>query len=189
MVITILCEPRTGSTNLLNWFELHDNYSIVFEPFNTPVSRKTKSSKSIIFNNIKDIKSWQFNTDNIVIKEIAYPGINYEYFLENSDKVIVLFRENYEEQNKSFLMGSATQNFFNHYSYDKSMIKHETSPYLELSKTEIKKYFDSDYFLISYEDLYYRGKINQLINYIGNSDLNNSTFPFGSKYVKEKTII
>jgi hypothetical protein len=189
MVITILCEPRTGSTNLLNWFGLHNNYSIAFEPLNTPICCKTKSSKSIIFNNMKDMTQWQYNTDNIVIKEIAHPKHNYEHFLKNSDKIIVLFRENYEEQNKSFLMGCATQNFFNHYSYDKHLIKEETSSYLELTKTEIKKYFDSDYFLISYEDLYYRGKINELINYIGNSDLNYSTFPYGSKYVKEKTII
>lgn len=189
MVITILCEPRTGSTNLLNWFGSHDNYSHVFEPLNNPSERKIKSDKNIIFNNIKDIKLWQYKTENIVIKEIVHPNIDYEYFLKNSDRVIVLFRENYEEQTKSFLMSFVTQNFFNHYSYDKSMIKDKTSIYLELTKTEIKKYFDSGYFLISYEDLYYRGKINQLIDYIGNSDLNNSTFPYGSKYVKNKTII
>lgn len=189
MVITILCEPRTGSTNLLNWFGSHDNYSFVFEPFNNPICCKTKSSKNIIFNNKKDITLWQYNTDNIVIKEIAHSRINYEYFLKNSDKVIVLFRENYEEQTKSFLMSSATQNFFNPYSYDKDMIKDETSVYLENTKNEIKKYFNSEYFLTSYEDLYYNGKIKQVIDYIGTNDLNQDTFPYGTKYRKEKTII
>lgn len=189
MVITILCEPRTGSTNLLNWFGSHINYSHAFEPFNNPIYCKTKSSKSIIFNNIKDITLWQYDTDNIVIKEIAYPGINYEYFIKNSDKVIILYRESHKEQTESFLMSSTTQNFFNHYSYDKSMIDQSFSPYLNAIKAEIKKYFNSNYFLISYEDLYYNGKIKELINYIGDNDLNHNTFPYGTKYRKEKTII
>jgi NhaP-type Na+/H+ and K+/H+ antiporter len=189
MVITILCEPRSGSTNLLNWFGSHDNYTHVFEPLTNPGYSKIKSDKNLIFNNIKDIKSWQYNTENIVVKEIAHSNIDYKHFLKNSDKVIVLFRENYEEQTKSFLMSSTTQNFFNPYSYDETMIKDKTSIYLEVTKNEIKKYFDSNYFLISYEDLYYNGKIKQLIDYIGTNDLNYKSFPFGTKYRKEKTLI
>jgi NhaP-type Na+/H+ and K+/H+ antiporter len=189
MVITILCEPRSGSTNLLNWFGTHDNYTHVFEPLTNPTYTKIKSDKDIIFNNINDMKSWQYKTKNLVIKEIAHSNINYDNFLKNSNKVIVLFRENYVEQTNSFLMSSATQNFFNPYSYDKNMIKDETSIYLENTKTEIKKHFKSNYFLISYEDLYYNGKIKKLIDYIGADDLDFNTFPYGIKYRKEKTLI
>ena len=34
MVITILAEPRSGSTNLTNWFYHNKNFTTLFEPLN-----------------------------------------------------------------------------------------------------------------------------------------------------------
>ena len=38
MVITILAEPRSGSTNLTNWFYCNENFTTLFEPLN-PISK------------------------------------------------------------------------------------------------------------------------------------------------------
>ena len=34
MIITILAEPRSGSTNLTNWFYFNKNFTTLFEPEN-----------------------------------------------------------------------------------------------------------------------------------------------------------
>ena len=36
MIITILAEPRSGSTNFTNWFYFNKNFTILFEPITSP---------------------------------------------------------------------------------------------------------------------------------------------------------
>jgi hypothetical protein len=39
MIITILSEARTGSTNLANWFAIKNNFTVFFEPLNIGMSK------------------------------------------------------------------------------------------------------------------------------------------------------
>lgn len=187
MRILILSEFRSGSTSLLNWFNLNVNYSIAFQPITNPkYIFKRKSTKSLICNDIHNIDSYQYNTKNLVIKEVA-PIEEFELLsiLEKIDKIVILFREDYETQLQSFLFASNINNWETQYIYDDKSILNKEHLLLDNSKKQIKKY-KSKYFSISYEDLYYRGKIQKLIDYIGDSDLSSTSFPYGRKYRLEK---
>jgi hypothetical protein len=187
MRILILSEFRSGSTSLLNWFNLSDNYSIVFQPITNPkyISKK-KSTKDLIYTDIRNIDSYQYSTKNIVIKEVT-PIDEHELInlLQKVDKVIVLFREDYENQLKSFLFASNTNIWESSYIYDTKYILNKEHLLLDNSKSQIEKY-KSKYFSISYEDLYYREKIQKLIDYIGDGGLTSISFPYGTKYRLEK---
>lgn len=192
MRILILSELRSGSTSLLNWFKLNTNYSVVFQPItNSKYISKKKSTKSLMYDDVRNIDSYKYITKNIVIKEVA-PIDECELLtiLEKMDKVIILFREDYENQLKSFLFASNTDKWESSYIYDSKFIIDKDHSLLDNSKTQIQKY-KSKYFSISYEDLYFRGGIKKLIDYIGDSDLNLTPFPYGKKYrlVKNNKII
>ena len=188
MVITILAEPRSGSSNLLHWFGLHPNYTLVFEPITNPTFFKKKSSKNLKYSNLNDINSYKYNTPHLVIKEIANITEYHNTILNNSDKVIVLFREDYKKQLESFMLAYNTDNWFGQYVYDEKCIVTQEQLVLNKSKEQIEAY-KSKYFSISYEDLYYRDKIKELIEYIGDSDLNSIPFPYGKKYRLDKKTI
>jgi NhaP-type Na+/H+ and K+/H+ antiporter len=189
MVITILAEPRSGSSNLLYWFGRSPNYTMAFEPIMNPFFFKKKSSKNLTYNNLNDINSYKYNTSHLVIKEIANITEYHNTILHNSDKVIVLFREDYKKQLESFILAYNTDNWFGQYMYDEKHVVTQEQSALNKSKEQIEAY-KSKYFSISYEDLYYRGKIKELVDYIGDSELNSIPFPYGKKYrIDKKTII
>ena len=188
MVITILAEPRSGSSNLLHWFGLHPNYTLVFEPITNPTFFKKKSSKNLKYGNLNDINSYKYNTPHLVIKEIANITEYHNTILNNSDKVIVLFREDYKKQLESFMLAYNTDNWFGRYVYDEKYIVTQEQLILNKSKEQIEVY-KSKYFSISYEDLYHRDKIKELIDYIGDSDLYSIPFPYGEKYRLDKKTI
>jgi hypothetical protein len=73
--------------------------------------------------------------------------------------------------------------------YNNKQIVTQEQSALNKSKEEIEVY-KSKYFSISYEDLYYHGKIKELVDYIGDYGLNSIPFPYGKKYrLDKKTII
>ena len=185
MIITILAEPRSGSSNLLNWFGCHLDYTIAFEPIRSPSFFKEKSSKKLTYENLNDISSYTYDTPHLVIKEITNITKYHNKILDNSNKVVVLFREDYDKQLESFKYAYNTQNWFNSYVYDEKYILYQEQSVLNKSKEQIEVY-KSKYFSISYEDLYYRGRIKEVINYIGDSSLNSIPFPFGKKYRLDK---
>ena len=185
MTITILAEPRSGSSNLLNWFGCHLDYTIAFEPIRSPTFFKEKSSKKLTYDNLNDISSYKYDTPHLVIKEITNITEYHNKILDKSDKVIVLYREDYNKQLESFKSAYNTQNWFNKYVYDEQNILIHEQTVLTKSK-EQTKLFKLKYFSISYEDLYYRGKIKELVDYIGDSDLNSIPFPYGKKYRLDK---
>lgn len=192
MIITILSEPRSGSTSLLHWFGCHRDYTISFEPIDTITiddsiksNKYSKKSSKNIHDKIFDISSFKYDTSHLVIKEIAGVTEYHKKLIHSSDKVIVLFREDYQKQLESFVLAYNTQNWFNQYVYNEKYIVTQEQSVLNKSKEQIEGY-KSKYFSISYEDLYYRGKIKELIDYIGNSDLNSIPFPYGNKYRLDK---
>jgi hypothetical protein len=187
MVITILAEPRSGSTNLTNWFDCNKNVTTLFEPTN-PNSKWFQP-------NIQP-NDYKYNTKHLCIKEIYYPGINWDSLLNISDKIIVLYRENEQEQLESFLNSIKTNKWHVNYVYspEENTLLTEKANYLNTLKQEFKeKYINNEFFTISYEELYYKNGIEKIVNYLNIPDVINTKFPIGTKYReyinKTKTLI
>lgn len=174
MVITLLCEPRSGSTSLANWFFNNKDFTVLFEPLN-PLSEWFVNGP---------IKEFKYNTKHLLLKEMYYPHNVLEDIIEMSDKVILLHRENEKEQIESFVNAIETKNWDKQYVYrgakEETFINNDI--YFKQLKQEFKdKYFNKGYFKISYEDLYYRNKFQDLLDYI-DLNLENINFPYGLKY-------
>jgi hypothetical protein len=177
MVISLLCEPRSGSTNLANWFYLQKNIDVLFEPLN-PISEWYQNDiNPSLYKRIKDI---------LCIKEIYYPHKEWNDIINISDKVVVLYRENTKEQLESFLNSVMTDNWLKKYIYkpiDNNFIREKTDYFNQL-KFEFKERYISNenYFKISYEDLYERNKFQNLLDYLSIDGLTIDGFPYGEKY-------
>ncbi len=147
MVVIILAEPRSGSTNLTNWFYFNKNFTTLFEPSNP---------ESKWFQNNIEPKDYRYNTKHLCIKETYYPNINWNFLLDISDKIIVLYRENTQEQLESFLNSVVTNNWSKSYVYkniDDTFTKEKTKFFNQLKSEFKQKYVDnSKYFKISYEE-------------------------------------
>jgi hypothetical protein len=187
MVITILAEPRSGSTNFTHWVGFNKNFTILFEPTNP---------NSKWFQKNIEPKDYKYNTKHLCIKEIYYSGINWDSLLNISDKIIVLYRENGQEQLESFLNSIKTNNWHTHYVYkpEENDLLSEKAKYFNELKEEFKKnYINGEFFTISYEELYYKNGIEKIVNYLNIDDVKNKEFPIGTKYRiyanKSKTLI
>ena len=176
MIITILCEPRSGSTNLTNWFYFNKNFTTLFEPAN---------SGSKWFQNNIEPKDYKYNTKHLCVKEIYYPGIDWNSLLSISDKIIVLYRENGQEQLESFLNSVTMDNWDKSYVYKKkeNQITKEKTKYFNTLKSKFKeKYINKNYFTISYEELYYNNGFQKILDYLNMNELEDKNFPYGKKY-------
>ncbi len=187
MVVTILAEPRSGSTNLTNWFYFNKNFTALFEPAN---------SGSKWYQNETAPKDYKYDTKHLCIKEIYYPNTNWESLLSVSDKIIILHRENAQEQLESFLNSIKTNNWHTNYVYkiEENDLLNEKSIFFNSLKLEFKeKYVNEDFFTISYEELYYNNGFEKIVNYLDMDDVKNVGFPVGNKYRiyanKTKTLI
>ena len=181
MVVTILAEPRSGSTNLTNWFYFNKNFTTLFEPENTG---------SKWFQNGIQPKDYKYKTKHLCIKEIYYPNVNWDLLLDVSDKIIVLYRENTQEQLESFLNAWNTGNWHLPYIYENSKkpITKEKTEYFNILKSEFKeKYINKTFFTISYEELYYNNGFEKIVNYLNIEEVKNIKFPIGNKYRINKT--
>jgi hypothetical protein len=175
MVITLLCEPRSGSTNLANWFYLKQNFTVLFEPITSPQWKW--------YQNGAPPKLWKYSTQHLLVKEIYHPGTDFSELVEMSDKVIILYRENENEQSQSWLNASKTNNWDKQWVFKEELIKNDDTIFLNQIKEGIKRdYLDKDYFKISYEELYYNNKFQKVLDYLNISDLENKNFPHGEKY-------
>jgi hypothetical protein len=176
MVITILAEPRSGSTNLTNWFYFNKNFTTLFEPLN-PISKW--------FQNGKELKDYKYKTNHICLKEIYYPHKDWKELIETSDKIILLYREDYQLQLESFLNAVTTNNWDSGWVFrvKNSPIIIEKTEYFNILKTEFKeKYLDKEFFKISYEELYYNNGFQKILDYLNMNELKNKNFPYGKKY-------
>ena len=182
MVITILAEPRSGSTNLANWFYFNKNFTTFFEPLN-PASKWFQSNTSP--------KDYKYNSKHLCIKETYYPNINFDEVLNVADKIIVLYRENTQEQLESFLNAIITDNWHKQYVYKKkeNLLINEKTEYFNTLKFQFKeKYVNKEYFTISYEDLYYNNNFQKIVEYLNLDCVKNENFPYGEKYTIDSLI-
>lgn len=190
MVITILAEPRTGSTNLANWF-LHRHkkeFTVLFEPLNKTSANYKKN---------QPVSEWKYNTNHFLIKEIYTPDISLEELVNFSDKIIILYRENKKEQLESWLVARETNNW--HVAWGDNMTSmtniEEKIQYFNslIIGFETNYINNSSFFKISYEELYYNNGFQKIVDYINLNFVRNEKFPYGRKYRvninKSKTII
>ena len=176
MFISIFSEPRSGSTNLTNWFYFNKNFTTLFEPLNP---------QSEWFQNNIEPNKYQYKTKHFCLKEVYYPHKNWDSIIKISDKIIILYRENYQQQLESFLNSVTTNNWDKQYVYKEkeNAFIEEKKEYFKTLKSEFKeKYIDKHYFTISYEDLYYNNGINKIIEYLKIDELNTNNWPIGEKY-------
>ena len=179
MIITLLCEPRSGSTNLANWFYFNKNFTTLFNP---------SDIKSKWYN-----KEYTYNTKHLLIKEDYYHYKNFDELISKSDKIILLYRENEMEQIESWINAKITNNWDREWISADIKNDNENEFFKDLKKSFKKKYLDKNYFKISYEELYYNGGLEKILNYLDIKELKNENFPYGKKYrinaPKTKTII
>lgn len=186
MIITIIAEPRSGSTNLANWFLNKKEFTILYEPITNPNMEWYQNGTSPKF--------WKYDTSNIIIKETYYPDIDFSELIQISDKVIILYRENEKEQIESWLNANKTKNWDKEWVFKEELIKELDYSFFIQIKNRIKKeYLDKNYFKISYEELYYNNGFQKVVDYINLDYIKNENFPYGKKYrinvTKTKTLI
>jgi hypothetical protein len=172
MIITILAEPRSGSTNLANWFYLNKNFTTLFIP-SDPQSKWYKSESP---------KDYKYNTQHLLIKEDYYHYKNFNDVLDISDKVICLYRENTEEQIESWINAKKTNNWHNNWVLKNIKNIDETNFFIELKNSFKKEFLTKNYFKISYEELYYNNGFQKIIEYLNIDCVKNENFPIGEKY-------
>ncbi len=177
MVITILAEPRTGSTNLADWFKSNNDFTILQEPLN-------KYGKSYKKNN--PINTWVYNTPHLLIKEIYDPNKDLSELIEFSNKIIILYRENKKEQLESWLVAKVTNNWVGNWVNRKINIPDKELKiefFNEMVNGFEKEYrLCNDMFKISYEELYYNNGFEKIVRYLNIDSVKNIDFPYGQKY-------
>lgn len=175
MIITLLCEPRSGSTNLARWFSTYENFTVLQEPL-------TNSSLAHYRNNELPPTKWIYSTEHLVVKELF--GAYTTEILNLSDKVVLLYRENEKEQVESWINSTTTGNWHDRWIYSEVGNQDGAASIKELKERFKEELLSKEYFRISYEDLYYRGKLQKLLDYLKIKELKDVGFPYGFKYRK-----
>lgn len=174
MIITLLCEPRSGSTNLANWFRANKDFTVLNEPITN--NHPELSKKGI------PPSEWTYETKYLLVKEILGDWENPQELLSISDKIIVLYRENEEEQIESWLHARATGNWTKQWDYQKIEDQVEANLFREVKKEFRDKYLSENYFYVSYEELYYQNGFQRVVDYLNIEGIRNVGFPYGFRY-------
>jgi hypothetical protein len=191
MIISILSEPRSGSSNLLYWFGQSEKFTVVLEPSNLVATPKYPQNVNhdVKIKNRMDITTWEYYTEHLVIKEILDPSQNYENLITSSDKIILLYRNDFQKQLESWLMSINTEKWGGEYFYDESVIVNKNHDYLIKIKENFKEYSNTNSLVISYEELYLGNGIKEILDYVGLTELDSIKFPYGKKFRKEINLI
>lgn len=174
MLITLLCEPRSGSTNLANWFYFKKNFTVLFEPMT--------NSKMKWYKGTTPPSEWEYSTEHLLVKEILGNGLYFDELISMSDKVILLYRENEKDQIDSWLNATIENNWDRQWVYKGLENKAKEEAFKEEKKYFKENYLDKDFFRVSYEELYYSSGFQRVLDYLNITDLENKNFPYGEKY-------
>jgi hypothetical protein len=188
MVITILAEARSGSTNLAHWFSQKENFTVFYEPLNPGMAQLNE------YKGDTSPKTWKYDTKHLLIKELyGVEKTQLEELISITDKIILLYRENTELQEESFKMAVHTGNWDRKWSYHPKVTNRLSKMNIDWfreRKTNFKsEYLDNNsYFKISYEELYYNDGFQRIVDYIDLPEVQNIDFPYGEKYRVDTTI-
>ena len=195
MIITIIAEPRSGSTNLTNWFYFNKNFTTFFNPDIPPEHRSIYTTKW--FQNGIPPREYKYNTQHLLIKEDYYHYKDYSEFIEISDKIIFLYRENESEQIESWINAKKSNNWSNSWSYSINNFKYneEEATFFKTLKQSFRENYlnNNSNFKISYEELYFENGFQKIVDYLKLDCVENINFPIGKRYRinvdKPKTLI
>jgi hypothetical protein len=177
MIILLLCEPRSGSTNLAHWFNSNKNFTVLQEPLN---------KESIDYKKGEPIGEWMYDTEHFLIKEIYFHNNDLTELINLSDKIILLYRENDIEQLESWLVAIETKQWISEWVSNRVKIRNQQDK--ENYFYSLKNGFENEYlnegsfFKISYEELYYNNGFQKILDYLDIAELENKNFPYGLKY-------
>lgn len=175
MIILLISEIRSGSTNLAKWLkESLPTFQLLNEPYNPKSNYYIGSGK---IDTTKDciISEKYFNNEKLLNE-----------LIEISDVTFCLYRENFINQMESYIIADLTQNWYDVY-VDDVIIKNIDVEF-ESKKDSFKKQKDDfQSFMLknnltkfTYEELYYGDKINDLKQLLQiDSQIH---FPYGEKY-------
>jgi hypothetical protein len=181
MLITVIAEPRSGSTNLAIWFSCVKSFTVLFEPTNPTIDDNNEFIDTLPIN-------WKYNTEHLLVKEIYTENNSIQSELVKiSNKVIVLYREDKISQFESWNHAMFTKEWDARWVYKPTLSDEETknmhNAFLELMSGFKNEYIDnSDFFKISYEELYYNNGFQRILDYIDLPEVQNIGFPYGAKY-------
>ena len=186
MIVSLIVEPRSGSINLANSFRNDKDFTVLFLPSN-PKSKWYINDTP---------KKYKYLTKHLMVKEDFYLGMDFKELLEISEKIIFLYRENGEEQTKSWINARITNNWGGHWRYnDKNMSNQifeiESFKKMKLAFNEYTKKI-SNGLKISYEEIYERNGFYKIRNYLGHDITQNIIFPIGERYrlnIKKDSLI
>jgi hypothetical protein len=177
MVILILAEPRSGSTNLADWFNSNKNFTVLQEPLN----KNGLSFKK----NVPPYK-WEYSTEYLLIKEIYTPTVNLKELINLADRVILLYRVDVKEQLESWLVASETNQWSSEWINNRAVITNRDYKvgYFNTLKSGFKKDYlnNPKFFKVSYEELYYDNGFQKVVEYLNIGGVENKNFPYGQKY-------
>lgn len=187
MVYTIISEPRSGGTSLMNWIEKSTpNYIIAQEPYFIGNDYWVKGE------NTDDIE-WIDKYENIFIREIYREGRSMDILLKRSDKVLCLYRENWYEQIKSYLYQEVNdyEGYMTTYRKEdvnklvnENMILKEFKNFNKI-KTDFQNWIKKNNIIsVSYENLYYGNGIEVIKRHFDiHSDVK---FPINKRHLKNE---
>ena len=178
MIIVIIAEPRSGSSNLALWFRNLGNIELLYEPISNPNMKWFKDGIPI--------SEWKFDKDIIVIKETFNETTDYTELISIADKIIFLHRENYNEQLESFTHAMVSNNWDGVWldaDFDKSKVENFKSLFSDI-KNRYREFRDMHPvgIEVSYEELYFNSKIENVIDYLELPKLKKYKFPINTKY-------
>jgi len=177
MIVSLICEPRSGSNNLVQWFRTHKTFDCLTLP---------SYEKSPDYQNGLTPKNYKFNNENLIIKEEFNTYYDFTELISISDFVIYLYRENFKEQIESWFNCNKTKNFSNQWVFEKNKISIPENEIINFKnlKRDFKEIYlnNNNNFKISYEDLYFNGGIEKIVTFLKNINLDTSNFPIGQKY-------
>jgi hypothetical protein len=188
MIYTIIAEPRSGGVSLMNWVEKSlPNFTISQEPWFV---------ENDLWVNGEDVSEveWVKKYDNIFIREIYKPTRDFNNLIEISDKVLCLYRDNWEEQIRSSLFQETNEKYLD--NYDESdvldvvtndMIRHRYVYYFKEHKEKFKLFIKENNFpSVSYENLYYGDGIETIKKHFNfETDVE---FPLNNRHLKRDGI-
>jgi hypothetical protein len=176
MIISLIVEPRSGSTNLANCFYNNIDFTVLFQPSDPKSKWYTKDTPN----------DYRYLTKHLMIKEDFLSNNYFKELVGISDKVIFLYRENIEEQISSWVNAKITDNWENNWSYDsKIMLDNETEIiFFKYLKEKFVSFMEANpnSLKISYEELYNNNGFDKIREFLGLDNTKDIIFPIGKRY-------
>ena len=186
MIYTIIAEPRSGGTSLMDWIEKSlPDYVIAQEPYFIGNDYWVDGQD---VNNTK----WIDKYENLFIREIFRQDRIVDPLLKKSNKVLCLYRENWYDQIKSILYQELNDSQIYMTTYKKEEVDKlvpeelilDRFKFFNKTKIEFQKWIKLNNLLsISYEDLYYRNGIKTIEKHFNFKST--ISFPLNKRHLKD----